>query len=276
MLLGAVFASAFVSLIIVFFARHLDKNNRSFDKIARLGKNIKDDIENLVSEKVQYLKDFDNCIEVSSQKANYILDNLNKSIYELQDKVKDLDGEKEKISSFYKKIEIIDKDIALISDQASEIKESSDFFKSAMEKVNKFKKDVAFLEKDIGRVYDEFKKENALSLKNLSNSIINDVSMQVDTVRRELQGLYESSEEKNNFLVEDMNRKVVEFDNRFMEKDRVFSEYIEEQSDIIKSKIVDFSLETKKIEDILSGLKENFINLVIGEFNNLNDINNAN
>ena len=119
--------SASVSILIVLVSRNLDKNNRNFDKIARLGKAIRNEIETLVTEKVQELKDFDNCIDVSSQKATYILENLNRSMDGLESKIKGLDGERERISGYYQKIENIDKDIALISDQVQDIKDSSDF-----------------------------------------------------------------------------------------------------------------------------------------------------
>ncbi|HOV14417.1 MAG TPA: hypothetical protein PK771_09050, partial [Spirochaetota bacterium] len=276
MLVAAIFASAFVSFIIVIIGRQLDKNNRSFEKIARLGKNIREDIESLVNEKIQYLKDFDNCIEVSSQKANYILDGLNKSIYGLEDKIKGLDNEKERISSFYQKIENIDKDIALISDQVQDIKESSDFFKSAMEKVNKFKKDVTSVESELANLKDDFKRENALSLRNISSNIVKEVEMQMTVIRKELGALYDETEEKNRIFQESINNKEQEIENRFIAKDKEWKDVIDQQANDVNDRIYLIQKDADTIETTVNSLKENFVNLVINEFKNLNDINNTN
>lgn len=276
MIIAAILASTFVSIVIVIVHKQLDKNSRSFEKIAKLGKNIKEELNSLVEEKVQYLKDFDNCIDVSSQRAGYLLENLNKSISDLETMFKSLDNEKERVSSYYQKIENIDKDISLIADQVQEIKDSSDFFKNAMEKVSKFKKDVAGVERDIERLQDDFKKENSVSLRNVTNSIMKDASLQIDIIRKELIELRDNTEDKNNLFQAKIAQKESEFDKIIGEKERILSDFVEEQARIVKDKSDSFDNQASSIKETLSSLQNNFINLVIEEFKNLNDVNNAN
>jgi hypothetical protein len=87
----------------------MDKKNRNFEKIAKLSKTIQNDLGLFAKERYQELKDIDNCIEVSFQKGTGILQELNKSVNAVEQRLELLEREKDKISTFYKKIDMVDK-----------------------------------------------------------------------------------------------------------------------------------------------------------------------
>ena len=142
------------SLFIVIVFRSIDRNNRSFEKIARLSKTIKNELTEFAKERYQELKDFDNCVEVSFQKGAGILEEFNKSINSVEQRMDLIEREKEKISNFYKKIDMVDKEISDINLQIDEINESKKFIESIDGKLSGFKKNLAFIERDINRMED--------------------------------------------------------------------------------------------------------------------------
>ena len=156
------------SLTIVLIFRNLDRNNRSFEKIARLSKTIKNELSEFAQERYQELKDFDNCVEVSFQKGSSVLEKINKSINSVEQRFDFIEKEKEKISIFYKKIDMIDKEIVDINSQMNEMNNSKKFVESIDNKLSIFKKNLAFIERDMHRIQDNFNKQNTIALKSAS------------------------------------------------------------------------------------------------------------
>ncbi len=183
------FLSIFGSISIVLIGRFLDKKNRSFEKIARLSKNIKEELYRFAEDKFQSLKDFDNCIDVSLQKGDGLLEVLNSSINELEERYNNVDKEKERVSSFFQKIDVLDSDLRNIAEQAREIQNSKELIESVENKIDKFKKEIALVEKDMYRISDDLKKENVEQLKQIKSSIIAETEVELSSVKENISAL---------------------------------------------------------------------------------------
>jgi hypothetical protein len=116
------FGSIFTSFIIVVVFRQLDKKNRSFDKIAKFSKNVKEELSVFTKERFQEIKDYDNSIDVSLQKGKGLLDDLNKSLKLAEQHSHIL--EKNKLSTLLQKIESTENEFTNISHQLKDFKEN--------------------------------------------------------------------------------------------------------------------------------------------------------
>jgi chromosome segregation ATPase len=263
-----------VSILVLAIYRQLDKNNRSFEKIARLSKSIKEDLSKFAEDKFQSLRDFDNCIDVSIQKGSTLIDGFYKSIDELQNKYNELENEKDKISGFYRKIDMVDKDLAGISDQVREIHESSDFIKNVEDKLSHFKKDMAIVEKNIERIEDELKRENAINLKNVANQIVKETELEIKGVRNEVYGLKKDVESRKIEIYEAAGNSEKDVRSIIERSQKILSDYTAEQEKFFSSNREKLNGELTSITSKVDHLKDNFFNVVIEELNNLNNLNN--
>ena len=263
-----------VSVIILAIYRQMDKNNRSFEKIARLSKNIKEDLAKFAEDKFQSLRDFDNCIDVSIQKGSTLIENLYRSIDELQDRYRELDNEKEKISNFYKKIDMVDKDLAGISGQVKEIHESSDFIKNVEDKLSRFKREMAIVEKNIERIEDDLKKDNAINLKNVANQVVKETEHEIKGVRNEVYGLKKEIETRQTEILDTIGRSEKGIKDNIERSQKIINEYVQKQESFFKSNREKMDGELASITSKVDHLKDNFLNVVVEEMNNLNNINN--
>ena len=154
--------SIIASTAIIMIFRQLDAKNRSFDKLSKLYKNIREELGKFSDEKKTELQDFDNCIDTSIDKGSALLEQLNKSISFFNDKNQIGDG------NFIKKIGILETAITEINQKMSSIEEKKSFNdniakikKEVFNELNDYKKEIIQLNKEL----DKKKRENKDNFK---------------------------------------------------------------------------------------------------------------
>ena len=100
------FGSIAISLTMIVVFRNLDKNNKTFEKVARLLKSVKEDINQMTSDKIQEIKDYNNFIETSLSKGEMLLSDLNKNLKLTEQKNTLLQNDK--VVSLLQKVENIE------------------------------------------------------------------------------------------------------------------------------------------------------------------------
>jgi len=257
------FLSIFSSISIVLIGRFLDKKNRSFEKIAKLSKNIKEDLYHFAEEKFQSLKDFDNCIDVSLQKGDGLLEVLNKSINDLEEKYNSIDKEKERVSSFFQKIDILDNDLRNIAEQAQEIQNSKELIESVENKIDKFKKEIALVEKDMYRISDDLKKENTEQLKQIKTAVIAETEVELSSIKENISALRSNLTLGNQEMASVIKQNGKELRDE-LENTRIS---IENLKDVYNKQYVEsielFKEEISSIDNTVTRMKENYINDVV-------------
>lgn len=257
------FLSVFSSISIVLIGRFLDKKNRSFEKIAKLSKNIKEDLYHFAEEKFQSLKDFDNCIDVSLQKGDGLLEVLNKSINELEEKYNSIDKEKERVSSFFQKIDILDNDLRNIAEQAQEIQNSKELIESVENKIDKFKKEIALVEKDMYRISDDLKKENTEQLKQIKTAVIAETEVELSSIKENISALRSNLTLGNQEMASVIKQNGKEL-REDLENTRISIENLKEvyNKQYVES-IELFKEEISSIDNTVTKMKENYVTDVV-------------
>lgn len=285
--------SVIISCVLILVFRHLDRNNRSFDKMAKLSKSVKDEISSITKDKIQEVRDYNNFIETSLQRGKILLDDLNKNLKLTEQKSNLLQNDK--VLSLLSKVESIEKTFEDINHQLVELNETKNFSKNSnkfiretMSEMKVIKGDIGLLKKELdnkrGEVTDVIKKQEERVLGEIEKNR----KGALETLNKEKKYFdnnietYKKEIENINLLITTMKDGFIksvedEFDtinqNYKLKSDTIKKEYGDIELDLkkkLEEKIGDYSkyivrIEErgenlgKKIEKDLNDIKENYI-----------------
>nr|HPO48991.1 hypothetical protein [Spirochaetota bacterium] len=225
------FGSVFASFGIVMTFRHLDKNNRSFDKVAKLSKNVKDEITLITKDKLQEVRDYNNFIDASLQRGGVLLEELNKNLKLTEQKNSALQNDK--VLNLLTKVENIEKTFDGINTQIAELNETKNFSKNST----------------------KFIKETMHEMKTIKSEI-NILKKELDNKKSEVADVIKKQESK--FVAEVEKNK----------KDVIIS--LGKEKKYFDDNLSTYKKEIENINSLITGLKSNFIKQVEDEFDVMN------
>lgn len=228
------FGSIAISLTMIVVFRNLDKNNKTFEKVARLLKSVKEDINQMTSDKIQEIKDYNNFIETSLSKGEMLLSDLNKNLKLTEQKNTLLQNDK--VVSLLQKVENIESKFDNINTQLNELNETKDFSKNST----------------------KFIKENMNEMKNIKNDILS-LKKELDTkknsvtdaIKKEENTFFNSLEKNKKTLLETLNKEKKHFDDNLA----IYKRDLEGINSLISSMKTNFM---KEVEDGFDSINQNY------------------
>jgi len=266
-----IISSLIASIIVVLVYRQIDQKNRNFEKIARLSKTIKQELSDFADERLQDFKDFDNCVEVTFQKGKNILDDFNKSINAVEQRMELLEREKEKISMFYQKIDMIDKEIGDINTQITEIQNEKEFIKGVDTRINKFKKQIAIVDRDLNKIEDDFRKDNIQSLKLISDKLLKDTVNEMKDVKKEMVVMRKEIDVRREEMIKNIKESGIDLRKDLKETQIKLIDFTNNQKKVLQENAETFKNELYNIEGTINGLRNDFFKEVENDFYKLKE-----
>jgi chromosome segregation ATPase len=220
-------------LILVF--RQFDKNNRSLEKVRTYADKVRSQLDEIVQEKREAIKDLSIDIDIQEKTDKEILKRVEAARGEMVSHAESIDTFNEKVTIYNDRVEELVAMTSRIDENLVKIKNESEYVDSVGKRISESLRKIQLLEKAMGALQDEFVKQNKKNLDNFQDEILSSSEERIKAVENKLSQsdqMLQSFQENVNELDTKHNRiseeKLALFANE-MEKIRdQYNQYLED------------------------------------------------
>ncbi len=231
-----------VSAVLFFLARRFDKNTKTYEKVRRYADKAKGELDGIVQERLQSLKDLAVDLEVQEQTNRTILERAGSAREEILSKAEELEDRVEKIEAHERALEDLN-DLALrVDENLSRLKDESEYVdKVGMRLAEIHSRFDSFAEKDSER-FSRFRQE-ALGL---FGEELKSLETGMEETGRQLAMFRENLENLNVRQVQESERRI-----------SVYREELEQAEEQFRARLDKVADEGSRLEDeALTSLKD--------------------
>ncbi|HNZ26229.1 MAG TPA: hypothetical protein PLG34_08385 [Spirochaetota bacterium] len=264
-----------ISTTILLIFRQLDKNNRSFDKVSRLYKTIKEDLSKFSEERYTELEDFDKNLESSMKKGSNLLETLSKATTHIEKNAVFDENVAKRLTQIESEIEKIT--AAPNSQSAAPVNAGSSDRKEMRNEMKIFKNEIANMTKNLDKKKKEITEyfkgvetKNKIEFDSRKNEIFDFIKLQesifIDNSKR-----YNADIDKINGQITKLNNKYVKeaekeyelitenYKMKFEDFKNSYENLENEAQNNLETKINDYSAYVARLESRAEGLSEKII-----------------
>lgn len=190
-----------ICLVLLLIFRHVDKNNRTLEKMKRFCDKQKEDFSAFVDGKTKNLETVSIDIGTMTDRAAAALTALREAGAKLAQEEKALTDRREEVERFTSRIGEAEQTVARLmtaigeaDKNLSRIAEESDFADAAARKIQSVKKDLDAVSGQIGQLEQRFSRENAAALSAAREETLSGIRDDMETLQEKIDAIMRVSE----------------------------------------------------------------------------------
>jgi DNA repair ATPase RecN len=148
---GNLITLGIVALTLIIF-RHLDRNNRTLEKVRKYADKLKEDLAAFAAQKAVDVKNYALDLDVEQKAARELMKHLQITDQELADKAAAVAQIDERINAYDKSLEELVKMTGRVQENLNRIREESSCVETAGKQVNEARDRLARMEKNLGEL----------------------------------------------------------------------------------------------------------------------------
>lgn len=192
-----------VAVLLVLIFRHIDRNNRSLEKVKRLSDRIQQDLAAIAEERSRQLQDISIGVEVHQQSARRAIEQLEASAEELNAKVADIDEIGRRIDQYDLALKQLVEMTGRAEANIKGIQKESAYVDSVGRRIKDSQKRITDLEGQVPSLIEQFTAQNLSQLEAVSSKVLHqtqetaeNLTTRIHAARTEAQALVQSMEER--------------------------------------------------------------------------------
>ncbi|MBI9098866.1 MAG: hypothetical protein JEY91_10345 [Spirochaetaceae bacterium] len=192
--------------ILIFIFRQFDKNNRSLEKVRSYADKARSQLDEIVQEKREAIKDLSIDIDIQEKTDKEILKRVEAARGEMISHAESIDTFNEKVTIYNDRVEQLVGMTARIDENLLRIKDESDYVDSVGKRISDSLRKIQLLEKAMGALQDEFVKQNKINLDSFQDQILQKSEERIKTVEEKV--------EQTDIMVQKFQNTVLELDSK--------------------------------------------------------------
>ncbi len=172
--------------ILLFVFRQFDKNNRSLEKVRSYGDKVRAQLDEIVQEKREAIKDLSIDIDIQEKTDKEILKRVEAARGEMISHAESIDTFNEKVSIYNERVEELVGMTSRIDENLLRIKDESEYVDTVGKRISESLRKIQLLEKAMGSLQDEFVKQNKINLDNFQDQILHDSEERIQSVEEKV------------------------------------------------------------------------------------------
>jgi lambda repressor-like predicted transcriptional regulator len=202
-----------VAVVLVIY-RHLDKNNRSLERVKKFADQAQVQLQEIVDAKARDLKDLGIEVEVHQQTLKTVLNHVHQSTESLEAKAKEIDTLSTTIHSYQELIDDLSNRTKAVHENLQRVKEESKFVDGVGKRIKEASDQIQKLEKSIPQLIKEFDQKNSQDLENLSISIRKDFTQALSQAQSTFQAQQAELTQWMTTLKQDLEDEKILFEDK--------------------------------------------------------------
>jgi len=221
--------------ILIFVFRQFDKNNRSLEKVRSYADKVRAQLDEIVQEKREAIKDLSIDIDIQEKTDKEILKRVEAARGEMISHAESIDTFNEKVTIYNDRVEELVGMTTRIDENLLKIKDESEYVDSVGKRISDSLRKIQLLEKAMGSLQDEFVKQNKINLESFHDQLFSASESRIKAVEEKVE---QSDSMVQNFqnTVQDLDRKhlamteekIALFTNEMEKVKEQYNEYLEE------------------------------------------------
>jgi chromosome segregation ATPase len=201
-----------VVVIVIFIFRHLDRNNRSLDKVKRFTDRIQGELAAIAEEKSQQLKDISIGVDVHQQSARRAIEQLEASAEELNAKSAYIDEIQQRIDQYDLALKQLVEMTGRAEANIKGIQKESAYVDTVGRRIKDAQKRMESVEASIPALMERISEQNRLDLESISSAVLESargvaeqVNWQVGASREEIGQVLESVDQRKESILSELS-----------------------------------------------------------------------
>jgi|GEM_PF-665044 len=239
--------------ILIIVLRQFDKNNRSLEKVRHYADKVRAQLDEIVQEKREAIKDLSIDIDIQEKTDKEILKRVDAAREEINGHAENIELINDKVILYNERVDELVSLTGRVDENLLKIKNESDYVDTVGKRISESLRKIQLLEKAMGALQDEFVKQNKINLDNFQNELLS------------------TSEER----IKVVEAKVTESDSKVSSFQITVDDLDTKHNSISEEKLALFVNEMEKVKnsynDTLAEIAEKGVKLEAEVFTELND-----
>jgi chromosome segregation ATPase len=169
-----------VVLVILAVYRQMDRNNRSLEKVRRYADKIQIDLDGIVAQKAQELRDMSIEVDVHQKTAREVLKRIQSTEDGLSDRASQIDQINVRINDYDGALDELVQMTRRVEENINRIKDESEYVDKVGKRLTGSSQRMAELEKSMAALVDRFQEMNGASLEKIGDTVLQSVIGKVE------------------------------------------------------------------------------------------------
>ena len=183
------FADIVVLLVVaitLFTYRHLDRNNRSLDKVKKYAARVHEELEAHVQQKVIAIKDMGIELEVHQKAAREVLKRVQSIESGLNSRSEEIERIGARIGEYDAALDELVQMTGRAQENINRVREESSYVDSVGRRIKQSQERIGTVERGLEEIVERFSQENEARLTEVSERVVESAGVRVESLRSEL------------------------------------------------------------------------------------------
>ncbi|MDA3808913.1 MAG: hypothetical protein PF518_01155, partial [Spirochaetaceae bacterium] len=172
--------------ILILVLRQFDKNNRSLEKVRNYADKVRAQLDEIVQEKREAIKDLSIDIDIQEKTDKEILKRVQAAREEINGHAENIESINDKVIHYSERVDELISMTGQVDENLLKIKDESEYVDTVGKRISDSLRKIQLLEKAMGSLQDEFVRQNQLNLDKFQDRLLSSSEERIKSVEEKV------------------------------------------------------------------------------------------